>query len=253
MTKKFISFRIIAKIWRNKQVFGAIIVEFFHSIMALIGMVGVRNDFPPSLSKAEEEELTSRLSEGSEEARKELIERNLRLVAHIAKKYTTKERDSDDLISIGTIGLIKAINTFKLEKGRSVAAYAARCIENEMLMAIRAERKQRSEVPLSEPIGTDKEGNEITLADILSGDEDVCLSAEQREENRILYRAVHEALSERERIVIKMRYGLGSRGYAQREVGEQLGISRSYVSRIEKKALKKLNSYMLGHGMSARN
>lgn len=231
---------------------GAIITELFQSIRALLGMVGVRNDFPPSLSKIEEEKLVIRLSEGDEEARKELIERNLRLVAHIAKKYATKERDSDDLISIGTIGLIKAINTFKPERGRSVAAYAARCIENEMLMSIRGERKQRGEVPLSEPIGTDKEGNEITLADILSTDDNVSLTVEQKEENRVLYRAVHEALNEREQTVIRMRYGLGSRGYAQREVGEKLGISRSYVSRIEKRALKKLNSYMLGQGISAR-
>lgn len=232
---------------------GAVIAELFRSIRALIGMVGARNDFPPSLSKAEEEKLIMRLSEGDEGARKELIERNLRLVAHIAKKYVTKERDSDELISIGTIGLIKAINTFKSERGRSVAAYAARCIENEMLMSIRGEKKQRNEVGLSEPIGMDKEGNEITLADILSAEDDVCLTAEQREENRILYRAVHEALSERERTVIRMRYGLGSRGYAQREVGEKLGISRSYVSRIEKRALKKLNSYMLGQGISVED
>ena len=228
------------------------ILEVLRSIFDFVGMVGVRNNFPPALSKEEEAILVERLSRGDAEARNELIERNLRLVAHIAKKYTTRGRDSDDLISIGTVGLIKAIGTFKADKGRTVAAYAAKCIENEILMSIRAERKQRGEVPLTDPIGVDRDGNEITLADVLSSDDDVCEKAQRHEEHALLRNAVNDALTVREKKVIIMRYGLfGSRVYAQREIGELLGISRSYVSRIEKRALKKLNAYMLSHGVTS--
>ncbi len=227
----------------------SIILEFFRHICALVGMVGVKNNFPPALTKEEETVLITRLEAGDIGARNELIERNLRLVAHISKKYAGRGRDTDDLISIGTVGLIKAIGTFKAEKGRTIAAYAARCIENEILMSIRAERKQRGEVPFGEPIGVDRDGNEITLADVLSSDEDVSAEVESREESKLLHIAVNEALTPREKQVITMRYGInGSKIYPQREVGQLLGISRSYVSRIEKKALKKLNAYLVQEG-----
>lgn len=223
-----------------------LLTEFFRNICALVGMVGLKNSFPPALSKDEEESLLKRLQSGDAEARNELIEHNLRLVAHIAKKYVGRGRDNDDLISIGTVGLIKAIGTFKPERGHAVAAYAARCIENEILMSIRSERKQRGEVPFGEPIGVDRDGNEITLADVLSSEDDVSVEVEAREEAQLLRNAMNETLTPREKQVIIMRYGLcGEEIHPQREVGKLLGISRSYVSRIEKKALKKLNEHLL--------
>lgn len=222
------------------------LMEFFRSFCALVGMVGLKNNFPPALTKEDELILLKRLQEGDAAARNELVEHNLRLVAHIAKKYAGRGRDNDDLISIGTVGLIKAIGTFKPERGHAVAAYAARCIENEILMSIRSERKQRGEVPFGEPIGVDRDGNEITLADVLSSDDDVPIEVEAREEALLLRRAVNEVLTPREKQVIIMRYGLcGEEMYPQREVGRVLGISRSYVSRIEKKALKKLNERLM--------
>lgn len=224
-----------------------IALTFLKEFIAFVGMIGTKNNFPPTLSQEEERLLVSKLKDGDKEARDSLIEHNLRLVAHIAKKYTSKNRDTDDLISIGTIGLIKAIGTFSNEKGRSVAAYAARCIENEILMSIRSERKQRGEVSLSEPIGVDRDGNEITLADILSNDDDVTELVEKRESGLAVRRAVSEVLTQREKKVIEMRYGLiDGRVLPQREVGAILKISRSYVSRIEKKALKKLNRFLVG-------
>ena len=220
----------------------SLFLEIIRHIFAAVGMVGTKNNFPKALTREEEAALVARLSGGDTAARDELIERNLRLVAHIAKKYSGRGRDSDDLISIGSIGLVKAIGTFNTEKGGSVAAYAARCIENEILMSIRAEKKTKGEVPLNEPIGTDRDGNEITLADVLSSDEDVARRAEQNQQNNRLREAVRLTLTPREQKVIIMRYGLGGeRCYAQWEVGQELGISRSYVSRIEKKALRKLN------------
>ena len=220
----------------------SLFLELIRHIFAAVGMVGTKNNFPKALTREEEAALMVRLSSGDTAARDELIERNLRLVAHIAKKYSGRGRDSDDLISIGSIGLVKAIGTFNTEKGGSVAAYAARCIENEILMSIRAEKKTKGEVPLNEPIGTDRDGNEITLADVLSSDEDVARRAEQNQQNNRLREAVRLTLTPREQKVITMRYGLGGeRCYAQWEVGQELGISRSYVSRIEKKALRKLN------------
>lgn len=230
----------------------SLFLELIRHIFAAVGMVGTKNNFPKALTREEEAALVARLSSGDTAARDELIERNLRLVAHIAKKYSGRGRDNDDLISIGSIGLVKAIGTFNTEKGGSVAAYAARCIENEILMSIRAEKKTKGEVPLNEPIGTDRDGNEITLADVLSSDDDVCGEAQRNEEHALLRNAVNEALTDREKKVVIMRYGLfGSMVYAQREIGKLLGISRSYVSRIEKRALKKLNAYMLSHGMAS--
>lgn len=180
--------------------------------------------------------------EESEKARQILIERNLRLVAHIVKKYQNVEENPEDLISIGTIGLIKAIHTFDGTKGNKLATYAARCIDNELLMMLRARKKTARDVSLYEPIGTDKEGNEINLLDITCAEgTDAFELLSAREDVNRLRQILQGTLSERELEVIKLRYGLvGDHEMTQREIGGLLGISRSYVSRIEKKALRKL-------------
>ena len=171
-----------------------------------------------------------------------LIERNLRLVAHVIKKYQNSEEDPEDLISIGTIGLIKAVVTFNPDKGNRLAAYASRCIENEILMYLRSKKKAAKEISLYEPIGTDREGNEIKLYDIIETDEEEVAEKIHLKENiQTLYEKVEKELSQRERIILKMRYGLyNGEEYTQREIARQLGISRSYVSRIEKGAVEKL-------------
>ena len=198
--------------------------------------------FPKPLSAKEENEMLVQCRSGNRIARDVLIERNLRLVAHIVKKYNTPERETDDLISIGTIGLIKSIDTFDADKGIRLATYASRCIDNELLMMLRSGKKQSKEVYLYEPIGSDKEGNEINLLDIIeSTDEDIVDTMELRSNINRLYSLVTTTLSEREREIIELRYGLnGHKEVTQREIADKLGISRSYVSRIEKKALKKL-------------
>jgi len=180
--------------------------------------------------------------EGSKEARDILIERNLRLVAHIVKKYNTADKDIDDLISIGTIGLIKAIDTFDADKGIRLATYASRCIDNELLMMLRSGKRQAKEVYLYEPIGSDKEGHEINLLDIIeSSDSDIVDELELQGNVKKLYELVNKVLTKREKQIIEMRYGLNMQEeITQREIASKIGISRSYVSRIEKKALKKL-------------
>lgn len=200
--------------------------------------------FPMPLSTKEEQLYIRLCKNGDADAREILIERNLRLVAHIVKKYNTSERDIDDLISIGTIGLIKAVDTFDADKGIRLATYASRCIDNELLMMLRNGKKQSKDVYLYEPIGADKEGNEINLLDIIeSVDEDVVEAMELAENVKKLYVYLNEVLSEREKQIIVLRYGLyGNHEVTQREIADMLGISRSYVSRIEKKALKKLRS-----------
>ncbi|MBQ7060489.1 MAG: RNA polymerase sporulation sigma factor SigK [Clostridia bacterium] len=217
-------------------------------VFVFVGLVAPKSCFPPPLSPGEEAELVDRLLKGDEEAKQKLIEHNLRLVAHIAKKYQTRERSLDDLISIGTIGLIKAIGTFDPGKARSVAAYVSRCTENEILMSLRSERRHAGEVSLEAPIGVDRDGNEITLSDVIADESDPILDRVILNSNgRNLRSAVSEVLSPRERCVIELRYGLiDGRILPQREVGEKLCISRSYVSRIEKKALEKLNRCLTG-------
>lgn len=198
--------------------------------------------FKQPLSKKLEMYYLKRSKAGDLEARNILVEYNLRLVAHIVKKYNNFERDTDDLISIGTIGLIKAINTYDLEKGSRLVTYASRCIENELLMMLRQERKCSREFSLYEPIGTDKEGNEINLLDIVEYD-DKEISDHIILEDTILqlYNAIQKVLDPRELEVLSLRYGLfGNDAKTQREVATSLQISRSYVSRIEKKALLKL-------------
>lgn len=200
--------------------------------------------FPIPLSTKEEQLYIRLCKDGDMDARETLIERNLRLVAHIVKKYNTNEREIDDLISIGTIGLIKAIDTFDAEKGIRLATYASRCIENELLMMLRNGKKQSKDVYLYEPIGADKEGNEINLLDIIeSVDEDVVETMEFSENVKKLYKFLDETLSKREKQIIVLRYGLYTdKEVTQREIADMFGISRSYVSRIEKKALRKLRN-----------
>ena len=186
-----------------------------------------------------------RYTEGDLEAKHILIERNLRLVAHIVKKYQTYEEETEDLLSIGTIGLIKAVVTFNPDKCVRLGTYAARCIENEVLMYLRSKRKSSRDISLYEPIGTDREGNEIQLFDIIeTEEEDAHHKVELGEDIRRLYQKVESELSPRERTVLKMRYGLyNEEEYTQREIAGQLGISRSYVSRIEKSAIEKLRKH----------
>lgn len=198
--------------------------------------------FPKPLTAEEEKLYLKRYKEGDMEARRILIERNLRLVAHVAKKYQGPDEDSDDLISIGTIGLIKAVSTFDHSKNNRLATYAARCIDNELLMMLRMRKKTSKEVSLYEPIGMDKEGNEISLLDIIEGaNVDIAEIMDLEADTRRLYEILQMALTEREREVLKLRYGLfGEDETTQREIARELGISRSYVSRIEKKTLEKL-------------
>lgn len=199
---------------------------------------------------SEEEAYYLQLSrQGDLNARNLLVERNLRLVAHIVKKYYSHERDIEDLISIGTIGLIKAINTFDASKGSKLGTYASRCIENELLMLFRQERKSSREVSLYEPIGSDKEGNEINLMDIMDGNsEDVLDQLVTENHIQAIYSILDSTLTPREKEVICKRYGLfGQSPVTQRDIAAQMNISRSYVSRIEKRALEKLN-YRLEHG-----
>ena len=200
---------------------------------------------PQPLTAAEEREYLQKYTEGDLEAKHILIERNLRLVAHIVKKYQSYEEEAEDLLSIGTIGLIKAVVTFNPEKCVRLGTYAARCIENEILMYLRAKKKSSKEISLYEPIGTDREGNEIQLFDIIETEEtDAHKKVELSDDIQILYERVESELSPRERLVLKMRYGLyNGEEYTQREIAKQLGISRSYVSRIEKSAIEKLRGY----------
>ncbi len=198
--------------------------------------------FPKPLSTKEEQIYLEQYKTGNMEARDILIERNLRLVAHIAKKYSSNDREMEDYISIGIIGLIKAIDSFDVEKGIRLATYASRCIENELLMVLRSSKKQSKEVYLYETIGADSEGNSITLVDIIEcEDKDVVEEMELDENIKKLRRYLETSLLPREKKIICMRYGLfGEKEVTQREIANILGISRSYVSRIEKKALKKL-------------
>ena len=188
--------------------------------------------FPKPLTAENEKYYLSRLRDGDGEARRILIEYNLRLVAHIVKKYQSAEDDMEELISIGTIGLIKAVDTFDQEKARRLSTYAARCVENEILMYMRAKKKYMRETSYYEPIGTDKEGNEIQLLDIMeSGEPEAMEQIQLKDDSLHIYRLLEERLSERERLVLIMRYGLyGGREYTQREIADRLGISRSYIS-----------------------
>ena len=208
-----------------------------------LGRIGFlqSGSFPAPLSGEEEASYVEKMQNGDETARNILIERNLRLVAHIVKKYSAAG-ENDDLISIGTIGLIKGISSYNTEKKTRLATYAARCIENEILMSIRHDKKFANQVSLSEPIGFDGDGNEVSLMDVLqSENEDICEKIDRDNLISRLYKKIKSCLAEREQQIIRLRYGLcGTEPLPQREVAKILGISRSYVSRIEKKALGKL-------------
>ena len=204
--------------------------------------------FPKPLSASEEKEYLERCKRGDQEAKDILILRNMRLVAHVVKKYQGTSYDTEDLISVGTIGLIKAINTFNLEKGARLGTYAAKCVENEILMLLRASKKYSREVSLYEPIGVDKDGEAVSLVDVIEMEnreilEDLIISQDVKE----LYEVFELCLKGQEKTVIGLRYGLfGKQPRTQREIAAQCGISRSYVSRIEKKALEKLQVGMEG-------
>ncbi|AUN15350.1 RNA polymerase sigma-27/28 subunit RpsK/SigK [[Clostridium] sordellii] len=203
----------------------------------------ILKSFEKPLTPEEEYNYLTKLKiEKDESAKEVLIERNMRLVAHIAKKYNNANEDQDDLISIGTIGLIKAIETYNVDKGTRLATYASKCIENEILMNIRTNKKNKVQVSLQDPIGTDKEGNEISLIDVLGTDIDHILDqVELKVQISKLYEKLESILTPREREIVQLRYGLTPYGYkTQREIAQKLDISRSYVSRIEKRALKKL-------------
>ena len=200
--------------------------------------------FPQPLSTQEEEHLLQGMREGDLSCRNHLIEHNLRLVAHVVKKYGNTMYETDDLISIGTIGLIKAVDSFNSEKGIRLATYASRCIENELLMLIRSSKKQSKEVSLFEPVGSDKEGNTIRLLDICVAEEtDIVEQMEEQQKLGKLREYIEKVLTERERKIITLRYGMAEgKEITQREIADKLNISRSYVSRIEKKALQKLKA-----------
>ncbi len=218
-----------------------------NSLFLSLRLAGNPGSFPRPLSAAEERACLERCANGDLDARNELVEHNLRLVAHIVKKYYTQADNQDDLISIGTIGLIKAVNTFRPDKNIRLATYAARCIENEILMFFRSQRKLQGEVSLNDAIEGEGDGDSLYLMDVI-GTEDTMLSDLQDRDDRALVRAlVNACLTEREADVIRLRYGLGGRApLTQREVAKKYGISRSYVSRIEKKALEKLKEAMEG-------
>lgn len=212
------------------------------SMAFLTGYITSGNSFPQPLDEEEEKYYLKSFKEGDLLAKGILVERNLRLVAHIVKKYSYPGKEVDDLISIGTVGLIKAVDSFDSSKGTRLATYAARCIENEILMLIRNNKKTKGEIYLQDPIGIDKEGNEISLMDVLSSDEDSIIEiVENKIQVKRLYAKINNNLIGREKLVIEMRYGLlDGKPKTQREIAKLLCISRSYVSRIEKRALKKL-------------
>lgn len=229
----------------------SLIVSTIKDIYLLFGYIQNVNSFPQPLSAEEEQFYLEEYRKGNEDAKNILVERNLRLVAHIVKKYMNTGREIDDLISIGTIGLIKAIITFDEDKGTRLATYAARCIENEILMTIRASKKTKTEVSLHDPIGVDKEGNEISLIDILGSDSDIILDeVELKIQIKKLYQRMDTSLKKREKLVIELRYGLmNGISKTQREIADMLGISRSYVSRIENRAIKKLYKELYSENM----
>ena len=204
--------------------------------------------FKKPLTAAQEKEYLRQMNQGSSDARTLLIEHNMRLVAHIIKKYAFTDKETDDLLSIGTIGLIKAINSYNPEKNIKLATYASRCIENEILMYLRRNNKTKAEVSIDEPLNVDWDGNELLLSDILGTDEDIIYKdLEDEAERKILSKAI-EKLSDRERMIVDLRYGLSASDgmeKTQKEVADMLGISQSYISRLEKKIIKRLKKEMI--------
>ena len=219
------------------------LLEYLSSILFFFLHITSAGSFPKALTAAEEKKYLEQMAAGDHHARQKLIEHNLRLVAHIAKKYYADENDRDDLVSIGTVGLIKAVDSFDPTKGIRLSSYASRCIENEILMYLRRNNKTRMEVSIDEPLNVDWDGNELLLSDILGTEEDVIYQGlEQEAEHRVLGSAISK-LSEREQVIVKLRFGINmpeGREKTQKEVADLLGISQSYISRLEKRIMKRL-------------
>ncbi|MBR2431746.1 MAG: RNA polymerase sporulation sigma factor SigK [Clostridia bacterium] len=215
--------------------------QFFHLILG----IGTPQSFPPPLPSDVEKEYFIRLESGDAEARKQLILHNLRLVSHIVRKYYATSKNQEDLISIGTIGLIKAVDTFKVSAGARFATYAARCIQNEILMHFRSQKKLASEISLNDTIDVDRDGNPLTYIDVISCDDSLSADVERSISSDKARKYVETVLTPRERKIVTLRYGLGGKPpLTQREIASALGISRSYVSRLEKSALEKLRAAM---------
>ena len=217
-------------------------IQFLQTAVFTVGFISGTQLFPEPLSAEEERLCLERLKKGDDEARNILIEKNLRLVAHVCKKYTNSNVDQDDLISIGTIGLIKGINSFNVDKGARLSTYVSRCIDNEILMHFRATKKLGAEVYLNDPIGKDKDDNVVTLQEVLENDErSVEDSVDLKMKIKLLYDKMKKVLKSRERTILELRFGLdGNKPKTQIEIAKSMGISRSYVSRIETKAISKL-------------
>ena len=218
-------------------------LTFLQTAIFLVGYISTNNLFPEPLSTEEEREYLEKLKDGDEDARNILIERNLRLVAHVCKKYATTNVEQDDLISIGTIGLIKGINSFEPTKNVKLSTYVSRCIDNEILMHLRSTKKISSEVSLEDPIGKDKDDNTITLQDVLeNSDKNIEDEVDLKIKIKKLYEKIKSVLKDREKLIIELRFGLdGRKPKTQNEIAEMMGISRSYVSRIETKAIRKIS------------
>lgn len=225
--------------------FSAWLVLILHTFFFPLRLSGSSGSFPRALKAEEERECLERFAAGDQAARDTLIVHNLRLVAHIVKKYYTATGDQDDLISIGTIGLIKGISTFKPDKGVRLATYASRCIENEVLMYFRSQRKTQGDVSLSDTLDAEDEGGSLSLMDVLKVEDTMLEELSIKDAGKEVRTTVEQCLDDREKMVINLRYGLtGTAPLTQREIAQQCGISRSYVSRIEKKALEKLREHL---------
>ena len=234
---------IIRRAWWS---FAALLTRLGLALPGKIMYIGGSETLPAPLKKEEEAELIVRLGEGDEEAKSALIEHNLRLVVYIAKRFENTGINIEDLISIGTIGLIKAVNTYKAEKNIKLATYASRCIENEILMYLRKTSNQRGEVSFDEPLNTDWDGNELLLSDVLGTESDLVMKPIEADVDRQLLRQAMSRLEPRERHIITMRFGLdGGQERTQKEVADQLGISQSYISRLEKRIIDRLKKEIL--------
>ena len=227
-----------------------LIIAVITKLLSPMLSIGTQQNFPPALSGEEERKSFFTMRQGgaaAEDARQTLILHNLRLVAHIVRKYYSTVKNQEDLVSIGTIGLIKAVDTFNVDNGTRFATYAAKCIQNEILMSFRSQKKHSSEISINETIDVDRDGNPLSYMDVISSEEDIASDIERKILSEKALKFIQTALSQRERQIIVMRYGLfGVKELTQREIAERLGISRSYVSRIEKSALEKLKSALGG-------
>ncbi len=227
-----------------------LIIAVITKLLSPMLSIGTQQNFPPALSGEEERQNFLKMRQGGvtgEDARQTLILHNLRLVAHIVRKYYSTVKNQEDLVSIGTIGLVKAVDTFNVDNGTRFATYAAKCIQNEILMNFRSQKKHSSEISINETIDVDRDGNPLSYMDVISSEEDMVNEVERKILSEKALKYIKTALSQRERQIIVMRYGLfGVKELTQREIAEKLGISRSYVSRIEKSALEKLKSALGG-------